>query len=218
MYPYEMTISQAAQELHSGNLSSKELTKSCLDRIDQTDEHIHSFISVCAEEALRQADEADKVLAEKKGSFLCGIPLSIKDLICTKGIKTTCGSKILSNFIPPYDATVISRLKEQGAVILGKVTMDEFAMGSTSETCAFGVPRNPWKEGYICGGSSGGSASSVAAQQCLGSLGSDTGGRSGNRRLSVALSGLNRHMVLFPGMVWLHLLHHSIRLDQSRGM
>jgi len=176
MNPYEMTIAQAGKELRSGNLSARELTSSCLDRINGSDVHIQSYISVCSEEALNKADEADRLLAEKKGGALCGIPLSIKDLICTRGIKTTCGSRILSKFIPPYDATVITKLKEQGAVILGKVAMDEFAMGSTSETCAFGVPQNPWKAGYVCGGSSGGSASSVAAHQCLGSLGSDTGG------------------------------------------
>lgn len=176
MNPYEMTIAQAGRELRSGHLSARELTGSCLEQIVKSDTHIQSFITVCSEEALAQADEADKLLAEKKGGALCGIPLSIKDLICTKGIKTTCGSRILSDFIPPYDATVITKLKEEGAVILGKVAMDEFAMGSTSETCAFGVPQNPWKAGHVCGGSSGGSASSVAAHQCLGSLGSDTGG------------------------------------------
>ncbi len=176
MNPYEMTIAQAAKELRSGNLGAAELTASCLDRIEQTDGKIQSYISLCGEETKMQVARAETLLAEGKGGDLCGIPLSIKDLICTQGIKTTCGSKILADFVPPYDATVINRLKEQGAVILGKVAMDEFAMGSTSETCAFKVPQNPWKEKYVCGGSSGGSASSVAAQQCLGSLGSDTGG------------------------------------------
>ena len=176
MNPYELTISQARIALDEGKLSSRELTSSCLGRIKDVDSAIHSFICVTEEEALQQADEADKRI--KKGSVepLCGIPFSMKDLLCTRGVTTTCGSKILENFVPPYDATVVEKLKNQGAVILGKVAMDEFAMGSTSENCAFDVPDNPWKVGYVAGGSSGGSASSVAAMQCLGSLGSDTGG------------------------------------------
>ena len=176
MNPYELTIGQARVALDEGKLSSRELTGSCLDRIKDVDEAIHSFITVTEEEALKQADEADKQI--KKGSVepLCGIPFSMKDLLCTRGVKTTCGSKILENFVPPYDATVVEKLKNQGAVILGKVAMDEFAMGSTSENCAFGIPENPWKPGFVAGGSSGGSASSVAAMECLGSLGSDTGG------------------------------------------
>ena len=176
MKPHEMTISQAGRALQSGEMSARELTRSCLDQIEKTDDQIHSFITLCPDEALADADQADEQLARNEGGVLCGIPLALKDLICTKGIQTTCGSKILKNFVPPYDATVTSRLKEAGAVVLGKVTMDEFAMGSTSETCCYGIPENPWKSGYICGGSSGGSASSVAANQCLGSLGSDTGG------------------------------------------
>jgi aspartyl-tRNA(Asn)/glutamyl-tRNA(Gln) amidotransferase subunit A len=119
---------------------------------------------------------ADKKRKEGTVGRLCGIPLSIKDLLATKGLKTTCGSKILEKYVPPYDATVVSRVKNEGAVILGKTTMDEFAMGSTSETCAFGVPQNPWKKGYVAGGSSGGSAAAVASYECFASLGSDTGG------------------------------------------
>jgi aspartyl-tRNA(Asn)/glutamyl-tRNA(Gln) amidotransferase subunit A len=176
MNPYELTISQARSALDDGTLSSRELTTSCLERISNTDDTVHSFIRVTSEEALAQADAADKEIAAGKASPLCGIPFSIKDLLCTKGITTTCGSKILENFVPPYDATVVEKLKNQGAVIVGKVAMDEFAMGSTSENCAFTVPENPWKPGYVAGGSSGGSASSVAAMECLGSLGSDTGG------------------------------------------
>lgn len=176
MKPFELTISQARAELDSGKLSSRELTVSCLDRIKSIDQDIHSFLSVTEEEALQQADNADKQLATGATEALCGIPFSMKDLLCTKGVTTTCGSKILENFVPPYDATVVEKLKNQGAVILGKVSMDEFAMGSTSENCAFDVPENPWKPGYVPGGSSGGSASSVAAMECLGSLGSDTGG------------------------------------------
>lgn len=176
MNPYELTIGQARTELDAGKLSSRELTESCLARIKEVDGDIHSFILVTEKEALQQADEADKKIATGSVDPLCGIPLSMKDLLCTKGVTTTCGSKILENFVPPYDATVIEKLKKQGAVILGKVAMDEFAMGSTSENCAFNVPENPWKKGYVSGGSSGGSATSVAGMECLGSLGSDTGG------------------------------------------
>ena len=176
MNPYELTIGQARTELDNGNLSSRELAKSCLNRIKDVDTKINSFILVTEDEALQQADAADKQIATGTTDPLCGIPFSMKDLLCTKGVTTTCGSKILENFVPPYDATVVEKLKNQGAVILGKVAMDEFAMGSTSENCAFGVPENPWKSGYVAGGSSGGSASSVAAMECLGSLGSDTGG------------------------------------------
>ncbi len=176
MNPYELTIGQARAELDGGNISSRELTESCLARIKKVDGDIHSFIRVTEDEALEQADAADKQIAAGKAEPLCGIPLSMKDLLCTRGITTTCGSKILENFVPPYDATVVEKLKSQGAVILGKVAMDEFAMGSTSENCAFDVPENPWKSGYVAGGSSGGSATSVAGMECLGSLGSDTGG------------------------------------------
>lgn len=176
MNPFELTISQALTKLDAGDISSEDLVHSCLQRIEQTDESLGAFITVDKDGAFAQAQQADAMRQKGKGGRLCGIPLSIKDLLCTRGLRTTCGSKMLENFIPPYDATVVAKLKAEGAVILGKVSMDEFAMGSTSETCAFAVPRNPWKKGYVAGGSSGGSAVSVAAKQCLGSLGSDTGG------------------------------------------
>lgn len=176
MNSYELTITQALKKLEEGSLSSVELTSSCLQRIESVDTELSAFITVDREGALQQAEEADKKRKEGEVGKLCGIPLSIKDLLCTKGLKMTCGSKMLENFVPPYDATVIQKIKKEGAVILGKVTMDEFAMGSTSENCAFGVPKNPWKKGYVAGGSSGGSAASVAAYECPGSLGSDTGG------------------------------------------
>ena len=176
MNPYELTIGQARAELDSGGLSSRELTLSCLDRIKSVDGDINAFISVAEESALQQADLADQQITTGTQDSLCGIPFSLKDLLCTKGMITTCGSKILKNFVPPYNATVVDKLQNQSAVIVGKVAMDEFAMGSTSENCAFAVPDNPWKTGYVAGGSSGGSAASVAAMECLGSLGSDTGG------------------------------------------
>ncbi len=176
MTPSELTIHQARTLLDSGELSATELTGALLERISRIDDRIKAYITVDEAGALAQARRADQLLSSGDGGPLCGIPLSLKDVLCTKGLRTTCGSKILKNFIPPYDATVVSRLRDAGAVILGKVAMDEFAMGSTSENCAFGVPENPWKAGHVCGGSSGGSAAATAADICLASIGSDTGG------------------------------------------
>ncbi|MEW6501007.1 MAG: Asp-tRNA(Asn)/Glu-tRNA(Gln) amidotransferase subunit GatA, partial [Thermodesulfobacteriota bacterium] len=135
-----------------------------------------AYITLDREGALVQAEEADKRLAAGEANPLCGIPLAIKDVLCTRGLQTTCGSKILENFLPPYDAAVVEKLKAAGAVLLGKASMDEFAMGSSNENCAYGVPRNPWRLDAVCGGSSGGSAAAVAADECVASLGSDTGG------------------------------------------
>ncbi len=157
-------------------VSAVDLTKDVLDRIEMVEDKVRAYISLDPEGALSQAEAADKKLKEGTGGALCGIPLSIKDVLCTKGMRTTCGSRILENFVPPYDATAIVKLKQADAVLLGKVAMDEFAMGSTSENCAFGPPKNPWHTEYICGGSSGGSAASVAADECIASLGTDTGG------------------------------------------
>lgn len=176
MQPFELTISQALENMSSGDLSARELTQSCLQRIDDTENIVQAFISHDGDKALAMADEADKKRARGEGGSLCGVPLAIKDLLCTKGVRTTCGSKVLEHFIPPYDATVVQKIKDADGVIVGKASMDEFAMGSTSETCSFGVPSNPWNKEYIAGGSSGGSAAAVASGQTLAALGSDTGG------------------------------------------
>jgi len=176
MEPYELTISQALESMSSGELSSEELTQSCLERITAVEGTLQAFISFDAEQAVSSAREIDKQRIKGKGGQLSGIPLAMKDLLCTGGVRTTCGSKILEQFVPPYDATVIEKIKREQGIIVGKTAMDEFAMGSTSETCAFGTPRNPWNTDYIAGGSSGGSAVSVAAGETLGALGSDTGG------------------------------------------
>jgi aspartyl-tRNA(Asn)/glutamyl-tRNA(Gln) amidotransferase subunit A len=173
---YELTISEAHQLLKKREISSRELTRAVLDRIAAVDDRIDAFITVSDTPALQQADKADRMLASGEPSVITGIPLGIKDLICTRGQATTCGSKILENFVPPYDATVIRKLKDAGAVIVGKLNMDEFAMGSSNEHSAFKVTTNPWDPSRIPGGSSGGSAAAVAADMCLAALGSDTGG------------------------------------------
>ncbi|MBT8360708.1 MAG: Asp-tRNA(Asn)/Glu-tRNA(Gln) amidotransferase subunit GatA, partial [Deltaproteobacteria bacterium] len=134
MEPFELTISEALDRMSAGELSSRELTASCLKRTADVEDKVHAFISYDSESALEMADRADKQRAQGEGGELCGIPIAIKDLLCTNGVKTTCGSRILEHFIPPYDATVVAKIKAQGGVIVGKTSMDEFAMGSTSET------------------------------------------------------------------------------------
>lgn len=177
MQLFQLTIHELQSLLKKGEVTSVEVTESFLNRIKTVDEKINSYISVTGELALKQADEADKRFKNGKDlPPLLGIPLAIKDLICVEGVKTTCGSKILQNFIPSYSATVIARLQENGAVILGKANMDEFAMGSSNENSYFGPARNPWNRNCVPGGSSGGSAAVVAADLCSGALGSDTGG------------------------------------------
>lgn len=176
MQPYELTISEARKLLDQKQISSVELTRSVLDRIASIDVKVNAFLTVSEESALAEAEAADQAIAEGKSRRLTGIPLAVKDVICTEGIRTTCASKILENFIPPYSAAVIEKLKTQKAVLIGKTNMDEFAMGSSNEHSAFGPTRNPWDLSRIPGGSSGGSAAAVAADMCLGALGSDTGG------------------------------------------
>ena len=176
MEPFELTISEALDAVSSGEMTAKELTESCLERIGQTEETVRAFVSLNADLALSSAEKEDEKRKKRENGMLSGIPLALKDLLCTRGMKTTCGSKMLSSFIPPYNATVVDKITDAGGIIIGKTTMDEFAMGSTSETCAFGVPTNPWSKAHIAGGSSGGSAATVAAGQVLAAIGSDTGG------------------------------------------
>jgi aspartyl-tRNA(Asn)/glutamyl-tRNA(Gln) amidotransferase subunit A len=176
MQLHELTIQEAGTRLSSGEISSRELTRSVLDRIQAVEPQVEAFIIVDEEGALKQAAECDQRIAAGQATPMTGIPIGIKDLMCTQGIPTTCGSKILDNFIPPHDATVIAKLKQAGAVIVGKLNMDEFAMGSSTEHSGIKVTRNPWDLDRIPGGSSGGSAAAVSAEMCLGALGSDTGG------------------------------------------
>ena len=175
--PYSLTIHEATALLRKRELSAQELVRSVLERIQATDTQTHSYLTVCEAEALSQAGTADQIFASgNPPPLLCGIPVAVKDVILTKGIRSTAGSKILEHFVPPYEATVIRLLKEAGAVIIGKVNCDEFAMGSSTENSAFFPTRNPWDLTRVPGGSSGGSATVVAADQALASLGTDTGG------------------------------------------
>ena len=172
-----MTFEDLRQKLKSGEVSSKELVQEKINRINELDPTLNAFLIVNTELALSKAEHIDKQIAS--GDHLpplSGIPIAIKDNLCTKGIKTTCASKILDNFVPPYESTVTKKLLNAGAIMIGKTNMDEFAMGSSTETSAFGPTLNPWNITKVPGGSSGGSAASVAAGLCYGSLGSDTGG------------------------------------------
>ncbi len=183
-----LTIHQASTLLRQGKISSVELTQAVLDRILAVENDVRAYLTLTPELALDQAREADARLhSGDAASPLLGIPMAIKDVLCTEGIPTTCGSRILESFVPPYDATVVAKLRQAGAVLLGKTNMDEFAMGSSTENSAFFPTHNPWDLGRVPGGSSGGSAAAVAAGEAIFALGTDTGG---SVRLPAAFCGV----------------------------
>ena len=172
----QLTISQALTKLRAGDITSQELTAAHLDRIERLDPQLRAFLTVTPALARRQAQAADAARARGDDRPLLGIPIALKDVLSTKGIETTCGSKILKGYRPPFDATAVAKLYAAGAVMLGKLNMDEFAMGSSTENSGWFPTRNPWNQDYVPGGSSGGSAAAVAANMTMAALGSDTGG------------------------------------------
>ncbi|KYH41933.1 MAG: Aspartyl-tRNA(Asn) amidotransferase subunit A / Glutamyl-tRNA(Gln) amidotransferase subunit A [Candidatus Bathyarchaeota archaeon B26-2] len=174
---YELTGREVSERIRSRELTAKEYISSILERIREVEGRVHAFVTVLEEEALKRAEEIDrKADSGRSLGMLCGVAVAVKDNICTRGIRTTCSSRMLEDFVPPYNATVVERLLKEDAIIIGKTNMDEFAMGSTTETSYFGATRNPWNLSFVPGGSSGGSAAAVAAGEAALALGSDTGG------------------------------------------
>lgn len=209
---HNKTIAELSQGLASGEYSSVELTQVHLDRIKRLDPSYNSYITVTEDAALASAQQADAQRAAGNASALTGIPIAQKDLFCTKGVRTTCASKILDNFIAPYDATIVSKFNEAGAVCLGKTNMDEFAMGSSNENSAYGVVRNPWDTNAVPGGSSGGSAAAVAARLTPGSTGSDTGG---SIRQPAALCGVTGLKPTYGRVSRWGMIAYASSLDQA---
>jgi len=186
----EISAVKYIEEIHNGNITVEEFISKTIERIQKIDGRLHAYLSL-NNNVIDQAKEIDKKIKDKKNVGSClGMPISIKDNMCVKETKTTCASRILEDFIAPYDATVVSRLKSQDAIIIGKTNLDEFAMGLTTEFSAYGPSRNPWNTDYVPGGSSGGSAVATSAFECIASLGSDTGGSIRNPASFCSIVGL----------------------------
>ena len=212
---YRKTLSELSQALQKKEISSVELTQHFLDRIKKFDKTINSFITVTEEQALAQASAADQSIATGNAHPLTGIPIAQKDIFCTEGVKTSCGSKMLDNFIAPYNATVIEKFNAAGAVLLGKTNMDEFAMGSSNENSYYGAVKNPWNTDYIPGGSSGGTAAAVAARLAPAGTGTDTGG---SIRQPAALCGLTGLKPTYGRVSRYGMIAFASSLDQGGPM
>ncbi len=212
---HNLSIVELSAGLHSGEFSSIELTRLFLERIGRYDERLNSFITVTEASALGEAEAADQRIRAGEAGPLTGIPIAHKDIFCTSGIRTSCGSRMLNNFIAPYHATVVSRLKAAGAVMLGKTNMDEFAMGSSNETSFYGPAHNPWDEGLVPGGSSGGSAAAVAARICAAATGTDTGG---SIRQPAALCGLTGLKPTYGRVSRYGMIAFASSLDQAGSL
>lgn len=212
---HSKTIAELSHELNTKKISSVELTKHYLERINQFDKKLNCFITLTEEQALKEAEAADKLRAQGKANVLTGIPIAQKDIFCTDGLKTSCGSHMLDAFIAPYDATVVKNFKQAGMVMLGKTNMDEFAMGSSNEASYYGVVKNPWNLEYVSGGSSGGSAAAVAAHLTPAATGTDTGG---SIRQPAALCGITGIKPTYGRVSRYGMIAYASSLDQGGPM
>jgi aspartyl-tRNA(Asn)/glutamyl-tRNA(Gln) amidotransferase subunit A len=212
---HRQSVTQLAAGLRARRFSSVELVGACLARIEASQAALNAFVTVTGEPALAAAAQADRLLAAGDGGPLTGVPIAHKDLFCTQGVRTSCGSRMLDNFVSPYDATVVAKLKAAGAISLGKTNMDEFAMGSSNETSFYGPVRNPWNPALVPGGSSGGSAAAVAARLVPGATGTDTGG---SIRQPAALCGITGMKATY-GRVSRHgMVAFASSLDQAGAL
>ena len=215
MSMHTRTIAELGTALKARDISSEELTRDYLSRIEQYDRALNSYITVTTEQAVQQARAADRRIAAGEAGPLTGIPLAQKDIFCTNGVRTSCGSRMLDNFVAPYDATVIRRFNVAGAVMLGKTNMDEFAMGSSNETSYYGAVKNPWHSDTVPGGSSGGSAACVAARLAPGATGTDTGG---SIRQPAALCGITGLKPTYGRVSRYGMIAFASSLDQGGPM
>ena len=209
---HRMTLAQQSQALRERKVSSEELTKHFLDRIGRFGPQLNAFVTVVGEQALVQAMDADKKLARGDAGRLTGVPIAHKDIFCTSGVKTSCGSRMLDNFVSPYDAAVVRNLSSAGTVMLGKTNMDEFAMGSSNETSYYGPVKNPWNTECVPGGSSGGSAAAMAARIVAGATGTDTGG---SIRQPAALTGITGMKPTYGRVSRYGMIAFASSLDQA---